>query len=378
MGHAANHIDIVILGGGPAGLAAGIACRQKGIDCLVIEALSPVIDKGCGEGLMPDALASLRSLGVEISEGDGRAFRGIRFCNAAHSVSASFPNGKGIGVRRTKLHQRMIERATEVGVQLAWNTRAKVLDEHSLVIGGQVIRFDWLIGADGQSSFVRRWAGLNCLRREQLRFGFRRHYQIAPWSDYVEVHWGKTGQVYVTPVADDCVCVAFITRSQHQDRAAFLAEFPVVAARVQHAPLRSRERGAISATRRLRCVGKGTVALVGDASGSVDAITGEGLALSFRQALALAEAIESGHLAAYRKMHRSLTRLPQAMAKLMLTMDRWPILEQRGLSVLAENPRLFQELLAIHVGEGSLSRFAATRGVGMALQLLRSPAYCQE
>jgi flavin-dependent dehydrogenase len=272
----------------------------------------------------------------------------------------------------------MIERATEVGVRLAWNTRAKVLDGHSLVIGEKVIRFNWLIGADGQSSFVRRWAGLNCLRREQLRFGFRRHYQVAPWSDYVEVHWGRTGQVYVTPVADDCVCVAFITRGQQQDRANFLAEFPEIAAKVQDAPLRSRERGAISATRRLHCVGKGTVALVGDASGSVDAITGEGLALSFRQALALAEAIESGHLAPYRKMHRSLARLPQAMAKLMLTMDRWPVLQRRGLSVLAENPRLFQELLAIHVGEGSLSRFAATRGISMAWQLLRSPAYCQE
>jgi flavin-dependent dehydrogenase len=125
----------------------------------------------------------------------------------------------------------------------------------------------------------------------------------------------------------------------------------------------------------LRCVGKGSVALVGDASGSVDAITGEGLALSFRQAIALAEAIESGDLASYRKMHRSLARLPQAMAKLMLTMDRWPVLEQRVLSVLSANPGLFQELLAIHVGERSLPRFAARRGLSMAWQLLRSPAY---
>lgn len=191
----------------------------------------------------------------------------------------------------------------------------------------------------------------------------------------MEVHWGKTGQVYVTPVADDCVCVVFVTRNQHQDRAGFLAEFPAVAARVQDAPLGSRERGAISATRTLRCVGKNFVALVGDASGSVDAIAGEGLALSFRQALALADAIESADLDSYRQMHRSLAKLPQAMAQLMLTMDRWPVLERRGLSVLSANPGLFQELLAIHVGEGSLRRFAATRGVSMAWQLLQRPAY---
>jgi flavin-dependent dehydrogenase len=370
-----DRADVVILGGGPAGLAAGIALRQKGMDCLVVEALGPVIDKGCGEGLMPDALESLNCLGIEIAESEGHVFRGIRFCNDVHCVDAVFPTGRGIGVRRTKLHQRMIERAAEVGVRFAWNARAKLLDRSSLLIDGTKTRFHWLIGADGQSSSVRRWAGLNRLRREQLRFGFRRHYQVAPWSEYVEVHWGRTGQVYITPVADDCVCVAFITRDQHSDRAGFLAEFPVVAAKVKGAPLLSRERGAISATRKLRNVGQDVVALVGDASGSVDAITGEGLALSFRQALALADAIASGDLSAYRKAHRSLARLPQAMAQLMLTMDRWPALERRGLSVLAAKPDFFQELLAIHVGEGSLPRFAASRGVSMAWHLLRRPAY---
>lgn len=370
-----DHADVVILGGGPAGLAAGIALRQKGMDCLVVEALGPVIDKGCGEGLMPDALESLRCLGIEIAESEGHVFRGIRFCNEVHCVDAVFPTGTGIGIRRTKLHQRMIERAAEMGVRFAWNARAKLLDRSSLLIDGTKTSFNWLIGADGQSSSVRRWAGLNVLRRERLRFGFRRHYQVAPWSEYVEVHWGSTGQVYVTPVARDCVCVAFITRDQRPDRAGFLADFPMVASKVEGASLLSRERGAISATRKLCKVGQDVVALVGDASGSVDAITGEGLALSFRQARALANAIAGGDLSTYRKAHRSLARLPQAMAQLMLTMDRWPALERRGLSVLAAKPDFFQELLAIHVGEGSLSRFAASRGASMAWHLLRRSAY---
>ena len=367
------HADVVIIGGGPAGLAAGIALRQKGADCLVIEALSPAIDKCCGEGLMPDAVNLLSSLGINISEADGYGFHGIRFCNALHAVDAVFSVGTGIGLRRTKLHWRLIERAIEAGVRIAWNTHPRLVDESSLLIDGRTFRFRWLIGADGQSSGVRRWAGLNHLRRERLRFGFRRHYQVAPWSDYVEVHWGNTGQVYVTPVAADCVCIAFITSDQHHDRADFLAGFPAVAKKVKHAPLLSRERGALSATRKLRCVEKGSVALVGDASGSVDAITGEGLALSFRQARALADAIERNDLAIYRAAHRSLARLPNAMARLMLTMDSWPALERRGLHALSTHPRFFQELLEIHVGEGSLPRFAASRGISMAWKLLRSP-----
>ena len=50
------------IGGGPAGLAAAIALRQKGIDCMVVETLELPIDKCCGEGLdsrRPGALLHL-------------------------------------------------------------------------------------------------------------------------------------------------------------------------------------------------------------------------------------------------------------------------------------------------------------------------------
>ena len=57
--------DALIVGGGPAGLAAAIALRQKGLDVLVADALRPPIDKACGEGLMPDAQRDLAALGIQ-------------------------------------------------------------------------------------------------------------------------------------------------------------------------------------------------------------------------------------------------------------------------------------------------------------------------
>ena len=367
--------DVLILGGGPAGLSAAIALRQKGIDCLVVEAMGPAIDKGCAEGLMPDALASLRKLGLNITEQQGNGFRGVRFNNLHHHVHADFPNGSGIGVRRTKLHGLIAKRALEAGVPVLWSSRASLLNSRSALINGDKIAFRYLIGADGQASGVRKWAGLGGVQRESIRFGFRRHYNIAPWSEYVEVHWGPPGQVYVTPVAADSVCVVFITRNPKLVQGDFLAAFPAVAERLQGVPTMSTLRGGISANRKLRNVANKSVALIGDASGSPDAITGEGLAVSFRQAVALANAIEKDNLELYSREHATIGRLPHAMSTLMLSMDRWPQIQGRAIKTLSSHPEYFQQLLAVHVGAQSMQRFAMRQGIRIGWSFLEASLY---
>ncbi|MEG9438384.1 FAD-dependent monooxygenase [Edaphobacter sp. HDX4] len=203
-----NNTDVAIIGGGPAGLAAAIALQKKGIECTVVEALEPPIDKGCGEGLMPDALHSLKELGIEITEEEGYPFQGIRFATSADRVDAEFPNGTGIGVRRTHLHQRMSHRAREVGVTLAWRSHATLSSGGRLLINGAEMRYRWLIGADGTASQVRKWAGLDEERFYSQRFGFRRHYQIAPWGKYVEVHWGRLVS-YTSPLSRVTACASY-------------------------------------------------------------------------------------------------------------------------------------------------------------------------
>lgn len=367
-----SNTDVLIIGGGPSGLAAAIALRQRGLHCTVVEARPPGIDKACGEGLMPDALESLAALGVPISAADGHSFRGIRFVNQRDCAAASFPNGVGIGVRRPRLHNLLRQRAEATGASLLWESRVKLIDSNSALIDGNPIHFRWLVGADGHASLVRRRAGLDRTRTESLRYGIRRHYQLRPWTDHVEVHWGRSGQFYVTPVAPDCVGVAYITRDPKFLRRDALNDFPELARRVAGAQMASAERGAASATRKLRRVAKDNIALIGDASGAVDAITGEGLAMTFRQALALADALVREDLAAYQRDHRRIVRLPHAMGSLLLMMDRWPQVQTRALHALARNPGLFNDLMAVHVGHYSPLRFALTRGPLLGWNLART------
>lgn len=366
--------EVLVFGGGPAGLAAGIALRQHGADVTVVDALTPAIDKACGEGLMPEALAALERLGVAMGAADGVPFRGIRFCDSRRSVEARFSAGVGMGVRRLRLHARLAERAEACGVKLQWNSHCQLLGPSRALVDGEELSFRYLVGADGQSSTVRRWAGMEACRKEDLRYGLRRHYRVEPWTDLVEVHWAEHGQAYVTPVAEDCVCVAFVGRDPQREAEEWLEEFPALAERVGAAPVASMQRGAVSATRILREVERGTVALVGDASGSVDAVTGEGMASCFLQAEALAKAIAERNLKAYSQAHQRIGRLPHRMAALLLLMDRFPALAARTLETFEERPEFFSDFLAVHIGLRGLSGFALQRGPQFCWSLLTTTA----
>ena len=130
------------------------------------------------------------------------------------SVEGRFAGQVGYGIPRTVLHRWLVDRAADCGVALHWGRRITGLSADGLLVEGRVVASRWLICADGQNSKLRKLAGLEPATPPHFRFGFRRHYRVAPWSDFVEVLWSDCGQMYVTPVADDQVCVALITRHQ--------------------------------------------------------------------------------------------------------------------------------------------------------------------
>jgi flavin-dependent dehydrogenase len=351
---------VLVIGGGPAGLAVAIAARMKGFDVTVADGAKPPIDKACGEGLMPGTMAALHELGIAICPGEGQVFRGIRFVDTETSVEASFPGACGFGVRRTVLHQKMVERAQECGITLLWNTPVAGLSKEGAILHGAVIKAKWIVGADGIHSRVRRWIGLDLKARQEVRFAQRRHYRVKAWTDCMEIHWGQKAQSYVTPLSNGETCVALISRDPRMRLEDAWQEFPKLAGHLRHAEPSSTERGAVTATRRLDRVYKGNIALTGDASGSVDAITGEGLCLSFHQAIVLADAIAKGNLESYQRAHRQLARRPNTMGRLLLLLDRYSSLRKRALRGLAKEPELLARLLAAHLRETSPKFLAAT------------------
>jgi flavin-dependent dehydrogenase len=365
----------LIAGGGPAGLAAAIALSQRGADVLVADALRPPIDKPCGEGLLPDSRLALAELGVDFEPHHGAEFTGITFACDQARVSADFPRGRGIGVRRTTLHRLLLDRAAALGVRFSWKTPVVLKDHQPATIAGEPIAYRWLIGADGAASRVRAWAGLDSGRLRSRRLGFRAHYRIRSratesGSDRVEVHWGALGQAYITPTGSEEVCVSAMTLHQGVRLTEILAGIPTLRDKLSGATVISSERGCFTLTRRLRRVTRNNVLLTGDASGSVDAITGQGLAIAFRQALLLADALAAGSLTLYESHHAGFLALPQRMASLLLLLDRLPRLRNRALRAFAARPSLFRELLAVHVGDLPLPTFLLRHGPELGTLLL--------
>jgi flavin-dependent dehydrogenase len=300
--------DLLVVGGGPGGLATALHARRQGLSVIVVEPREMPIDKACGEGLMPGGLAELTSLGVDPA---GRPIRGIAYLDGHRRAEAQFRdragrNGAGRtttgrGVRRTTLHAALAARAKERDTEW-FSARVGTVEQDSTGVTAAGLRAKWLVAADGLHSTVRSAVGISAAAGTPRRYGLRWHFSVCPWSEFVEVYWSPWGEAYVTPVEPDLVGVAILSSGRPE-----LAWFPRLAQRLAGAGHgRARGCGPLRQVVSRRVAGR--VLLVGDAAGYEDALTGEGVSLAVKQARAAVAAIVDENPSSYETQWRRITR----------------------------------------------------------------------
>ncbi|MCX4547320.1 NAD(P)/FAD-dependent oxidoreductase [Streptomyces sp. NBC_01387] len=328
-------IDVLVAGGGPAGLATAVRAALAGMEAVVVEPRTTPVDKACGEGVMPGGVAALRDLGVEVT---GRELRGIRYLDGASRAEAPFRGAAGLGIRRTVLHTALHRRARELGVRMVTG-RIGAVTQTGDSVGAAGLTARWLVAADGLHSPVRRGLGLELPDRSPARYGLRRHYHCAPWTDFVEVHWSPYGEAYVTPVGEDLVGVAVLSRIRrgYDDH---LTRFPALAAALS-GPHASTVRGAGPLRQRAKRRSAGRVLLVGDAAGYVDALTGEGIALALATAEAAVRCLAAGRPEAYESAWARLTRRHRLLTGALLAASSRPRTARLVVPAAARVPAVF-------------------------------------
>lgn len=334
-------IDVLVAGGGPAGLAAGVHAALAGLEAVVVEPRTTPVDKACGEGVMPSGVAALRALGVEAG---GRELRGICYVDGTTRAQAPFRGHSGLGIRRTTLHSALHQRALDLGVRMLPGKIGEVRQNADTVTAaGTTAR--WLIAADGLHSPLRRSLGLELPSRPHGRYGLRRHYNVEPWTDFVEVHWSPHGEAYVTPVGDDLVGVAVLSRNR-RGYDEHLADFPTLTKSLR-GPAVTEVRGAGPMRQRVQHRVAGRVLLVGDAAGYLDALTGEGIALALATAGAAIRCLAANRPDAYERAWARLTRRHRLLTGALLAASSRPGTARLIAPAASRMPPLFSA--AVHV-----------------------------
>ena len=364
--------EVLIVGGGVAGLAAAAQLGAAGRRVLLVDQAPLPRDKVCGEGLMPMALEALAALGLGAAALPGAPFAGLEYRTRRGAVRLDFrPRVQGRGVRRTALIEALHRAATgHAGVSEHADAVREPLWEGGRIAGVRglhdLYRAPVVLAADGVQSGLARRAGA-ALRPYGERMGLRRHYRLAPGVAVPRVVVGLFAphDVYLTPVGEGTLLATTMT-----DRAGYRAVVGRYDAFLRAGPCGDLFAGAEPVSRQLgwhhplcapRHYNVGGMLLVGDAGGGVDPCLGVGMSMGLASArfaaeaaLALLAAPGAGeaaaaalrrfdrqrkelfrHFNAFGRVMRATVRSRRAGELLVRAMGRWPGVAESLLDIVA-------------------------------------------
>lgn len=289
-------MQITVVGAGPAGSWASILLARRGHSVTLIDSQAPW-EKPCGGGVTAKALSSFGIFESALPRNNVDEIT-IYFGDKL-SVSVT-PKDPVAIVSRRELGRYLLEEAGKSGVSIVKSRVTRIEENRGgwlLHTRDSALQSDFLIGADGAASLVRRSVSVG-LPPEDLAvtLGYFIPGQFQPQMKIYFVH-GFEGYIWSFP-RENHTSFGLITRSEPgwTSRAKLLLSNFIAAdlgseileqAEFYSAPVpclgpRSWKKNQISGTR---------WALIGDAAGLVDPITGEGIYYAFKSAQILSDTI---------------------------------------------------------------------------------------
>jgi menaquinone-9 beta-reductase len=391
--------DVIVVGGGPAGVAAAILLRQKGHDVLLLDAARFPRDKVCGEGVSPeawrllerlDAAAAVRALGphplrgMALTAPDGTTFRG----------EYGSEREPGFAAPRERLDQALLGCARAAGVEVREGARVTRLRLEGRQVAGvelenghgpEELGARLVVGADGRHSRVARSLDLLHEHPWLRKFAVRGYWEgMEGLSELGEMHVAAGGYCGIAPLSPTRANVAFVLgrldiRGAGGDverfyRETIAARWPRLADRLGRARLLAPPKAVGPLALVARRVSAPGVLLVGDAAGFYDPFTGEGVTLALRTAEMAAEeadrALRAGRtddLRSYDRRRDEATRDKFRLNRLLQGVVALPEVSNFVARRLSRRPDLARQLVGI-AGDFVPARTAL--GLGFVYELL--------
>lgn len=356
---ALEEFDLIIVGAGPGGSAAALSAlrARPSARVLVLDRAPLGRDKVCGDGVSPEAASEIAGLGLpELLLPSERVFR-FRLVAGRLDTTGTTPV-PGYVIPRAELDHRLILAAGEVGALYRQHAVREIDQDSSGVVVDGKYSASVLIGADGANSAVRRAAGQPPNRGRHMALAVRGYAPTPEGFEGLYLRWDPVPGVglqyaWAFATARGNVNLGFgsaasaMTRAQMEDRAAeLLPDFMVTPTRMTGhlLPLSTRRpRPAI-----------GRVLLVGDAASLVNPLSGEGIFCALASgALAGSAAAAANPGDSYsRALRRRFGRQHRQLRALYPLIDR-PSIISTALRASARDPRIFQRLTSVGLGEGT-------------------------
>ncbi len=371
--------EVAVVGGGPAGAATATLLAREGVDVLLVDAQRFPRFKPCGEFMSPQCLPLLDSLGAfdTLRDLGARPVRGMELVSHGLRTRGRFvdigraqaPFEHGWALRREVFDSALLDNARAQGVRVleGWRVRRLLRDGAGRVRGFEArdpdgaareIHAEWTVGADGLHSRVASELGVQRDDPALRHMAFTTRYRGAAQHDFAQAHFFHEGYFALAPVDDGLVSVnlvlsmeAFEREGLPRDAAyeAWLRRVPAVREQLAGAERVDPLRGIGPLARRTTQQTFDGAALVGDACGYVDPVTGEGVFFALQGAAMLAPAL-LGALRTQRGDRSALDSYLDGRAREIAPrarLCRWfvramghPWLAERAFGLLASRPGL--------------------------------------
>ena len=297
-------VDVLVVGGGPAGSSCAIALAHEGAKVMLVDAQARGRDKCCGHCLSGRAWKIVSELGLRelVESVSTGATAQVAWRSGAQGFEMNLP-AFGAITPRVALDKKLLDEAERVGVRVVQPATAKWLDaqkfavrlaEHTCVVDAKLV-----IAADGLGSGIARARGWNPTspgRKYGFAGSWRAPNALANWSgERIEMRVVRGGYLGMVAESHEQIHVAgLIDRNSKLGRPDELLNevarsWPLLAAALQEGrPSRWNAAGPLpwKPTR----IADESTALVGDAAGYAEPFSGDGMRWAFESAYGLTRA----------------------------------------------------------------------------------------